>query len=242
VLLGRMAVAVRDRGASGGRIRLSGVGSASRWREGTVVTRFRNYSAYDREQVEIFLKRRVCARICGTHEWKSGLRRMQRTGATTARTTFSVLDGWEGTRFAAVAYGVNADDTSIFGPGIGRRRSTRWLSAAGGATAQGRNTNTEQTGRTSCWDRPASACWLRGCRMDGGYSRALSLLSGARRRCGAGVPAVPPSAARQAGAGGNRQDELPGRWAGMAGRDGEGSEGGWFAYVALDLEVTGKVR
>src|SRR5262250_1198810 len=80
-----------------------------------------SYSAYDRKQVEIFLEAtRVRHEFVETHELENQAYRANAANRCyyCKDELFSVLDGLAKERgFAAVAYGVNADDTSDFRPG-----------------------------------------------------------------------------------------------------------------------------
>src|ERR1700686_3804619 len=80
-----------------------------------------SYSAYDREQVELFLQStNLRHEFIETHELDNAAYRANSADRCyyCKDELFSVLDSLATTRnFAAVAYGINADDTSDFRPG-----------------------------------------------------------------------------------------------------------------------------
>jgi len=122
-----------------------------------------SYSAYDREQVEIFLKAAgVRHEFVATHELENPAYRANAADRCyyCKDELFNVLDAMAAERkFAAVAYGVNADDTSDFRPG--QRAATEHkvltpLLSAGLRKAEIRFL--AKRAAIPCWDRPASAC------------------------------------------------------------------------------------
>ena len=122
-----------------------------------------SYSAYDREQVEIFLKATgVRHEFVETHELENPAYRANAADRCyyCKDELFGVLDEMAKARgFAAVAYGVNADDTSDFRPGHRAAAEHRVLTPLLEA-----NLHKEEIRRLAkraglpCWDRPASAC------------------------------------------------------------------------------------
>ncbi len=122
-----------------------------------------SYSAYDREQVEIFLQAaKVRQEFIETHELENPAYRANAADRCyyCKDELFSVLDQMARERgFAAVAYGVNADDPSDFRPG--QRAATEHkvltpLLQAGLHKAEIRFL--AKRAGLPCWDRPASAC------------------------------------------------------------------------------------
>ncbi|HET7107979.1 MAG TPA: ATP-dependent sacrificial sulfur transferase LarE [Candidatus Acidoferrum sp.] len=122
-----------------------------------------SYSAYDREQVDVFLRATgVRHEFVETHEMENPAYRANAADRCyyCKDELFSVLDGLAKERgFAAVAYGVNADDTSDFRPGHRAAAEHRVLTPLLEA-----NLNKEEIRLLAkraglpCWDRPASAC------------------------------------------------------------------------------------
>jgi uncharacterized protein len=122
-----------------------------------------SYSAHDREQVEIFVRAAgVRHEYIETHELESPAYR-----ANTADRCyyckdelFNVLDAVAVERcIAAVAYGVNSDDTSDFRPGqraAAEHKVLTPLLEAGLHKAEIRLL--AKRAGIPCWDRPASAC------------------------------------------------------------------------------------
>jgi pyridinium-3,5-biscarboxylic acid mononucleotide sulfurtransferase len=122
-----------------------------------------SYSAYDREQVDIFLKATgVRQEFIETHELENPAYRANAADRCyyCKDELFSALDQLARERgFAAVAYGVNADDPSDFRPG--QRAATEHkvltpLLQAGLHKAEIRFL--AKRAGLPCWDRPASAC------------------------------------------------------------------------------------
>ncbi len=122
-----------------------------------------SYSAYDREQVEIFLRATgVRQEFIETHELENPAYRANAADRCyyCKDELFSALDQLARERgIAAVAYGVNADDPSDFRPG--QRAATEHkvltpLLQAGLHKAEIRFL--AKRAGLPCWDRPASAC------------------------------------------------------------------------------------
>lgn len=122
-----------------------------------------SYSAYDREQVEIFLKATgVRHEFVETHELENPAYRVNALDRCyyCKDELFSVLDGLAKERgFAAVAYGVNADDTSDFRPGHRAAAEHRVLTPLLEAKLHKEEIRLlAKRAGLPCWDRPASAC------------------------------------------------------------------------------------
>src|SRR6267142_1310421 len=122
-----------------------------------------SYSAYDREQVEIFLKATgVRHEFAATHELENPAYRANAADRCyyCKDELFSVLDGLAKERgFAAVAYGVNADDTSDFRPGHRAAAEHRVLTPLLEAKLNKEEIRLlAKRAGLPCWDRPASAC------------------------------------------------------------------------------------
>ena len=122
-----------------------------------------SYSAYDREQVEIFLKATgVRHEFVETHELENPA--YQANAADRCYyckdELFNVLDGLAKERgFAAVAYGVNADDTSDFRPGHRAAAEHQVLTPLLEAKLHKEEIRLlAKRAGLPCWDRPASAC------------------------------------------------------------------------------------
>jgi uncharacterized protein len=122
-----------------------------------------SYSAYDREQVEIFLKATgLRHEFVATHELENPAYRANAADRCyyCKDELFDVLDALAAERkFAAVAYGVNADDVSDFRPGqraAGEHKVLTPLLSAGLHKAEIRFL--AKRAAIPCWDRPASAC------------------------------------------------------------------------------------
>jgi len=122
-----------------------------------------SFSAYDREELEKFVGlTRIRHEFVETHEFDNPAYRAN-TGDRCyycKDELFTVLDGLAKHReFAAVAYGVNADDTSDFRPG--HRAAVEHLVLAPLLDA-GMHKNEiralSQRAGLPTWDRPASAC------------------------------------------------------------------------------------
>lgn len=122
-----------------------------------------SYSAFDREQVESFL-RTTGARheFMETRELENAAYRMNDKNRCyyCKDELFSVLDAIASERrFAAVAYGVNADDTSDFRPGQRAATEHRVLTPLLDAQLHKREIRfLAQRAELPMWDRPASAC------------------------------------------------------------------------------------
>ena len=122
-----------------------------------------SYSAYDREQVEIFLKvTGVRHEFVATHEMENPAYRANAADRCyyCKDELFSVLDGLAKEReFAAVAYGVNADDTSDFRPGHRAAAEHSVLTPLLEAKLNKAEIRfLAKRAGLPCWDRPASAC------------------------------------------------------------------------------------
>ena len=122
-----------------------------------------SYSAYDREQVEIFLKATgVRHEFVETHELENPSYRANAADRCyyCKDELFNVLDGLVKERgFAAVAYGVNADDTSDFRPGHRAAAEHRVLTPLLEAKLHKEEIRLlAKRAGVPCWDRPASAC------------------------------------------------------------------------------------
>ncbi len=122
-----------------------------------------SYSAYDREQVEIFLKATgVRHEFVATHELENPAYRANAADRCyyCKDELFSVLDGLAKERgFGAVAYGVNADDTSDFRPGHRAAAEHKVLTPLLEAKLHKAEIRfLAKRAGLPCWDRPASAC------------------------------------------------------------------------------------
>ena len=122
-----------------------------------------SYSAYDREQMEIFLKATgVRHEFVGTHELENPAYRANAADRCyyCKDELFNVLDGLaKGRGFAAVAYGVNADDTSDFRPGHRAAAEHKVLTPLLEAKLHKEEIRLlAKRAGLPCWDRPASAC------------------------------------------------------------------------------------
>jgi len=122
-----------------------------------------SYSAYDREQVEIFLKATgVRHEFVETHELENPAYRANAADRCyyCKDELFNVLDGLAKERgFAAVAYGVNADDTSDFRPGHRAAAEHQVLTPLLEAKLHKEEIRLlAKRAGLPCWDRPASAC------------------------------------------------------------------------------------
>jgi uncharacterized protein len=122
-----------------------------------------SYSAYDREQVEIFLKATgVRHEFVETHELENPAYRANAADRCyyCKDELFNLLDGLAKERgFAAVAYGLNADDTSDFRPGHRAAAEHHVLTPL--LEAELHKEEIRLLARRAglpCWDRPASAC------------------------------------------------------------------------------------
>src|SRR5882757_3270837 len=117
----------------------------------------------DREQVEIFLRATgVRHEFVETHEMENPAYRANAADRCyyCKDELFSVLDGLAKEReFAAVAYGVNADDTSDFRPGHRAAAEHRVLAPLLDAKMSKADIRAlSQRAGLPTWDRPASAC------------------------------------------------------------------------------------
>ena len=122
-----------------------------------------SYSGYDREQVELFVKAaQVRHEYIETHELANPAYRENKADRCyyCKDELFTALDGLAAERrFAAVAYGVNADDPSDFRPGQRAAAEHQVLTPlldAGLHKAEIRLL--AKRAGIPCWDRPASAC------------------------------------------------------------------------------------
>ena len=122
-----------------------------------------SYSAYDREQVEIFLKATgLRHEFVETHELENPAYRANAADRCyyCKDELFGVLGGLAKERgFAAVAYGVNADDTSDFRPGHRAAAEHQVLTPLLEAKLHKEEIRLlARRAGLPCWDRPASAC------------------------------------------------------------------------------------
>lgn len=122
-----------------------------------------SYSAFDREQVEIFLLAAgVRHEFVETHELENPAYRVNDANRCyhCKDELFTVLDQMAVERgIAAVAYGVNADDTSDFRPGQRAAQEHRVLTPLLDAGMhKGEIRFLAQRAGLPTWDRPASAC------------------------------------------------------------------------------------
>ena len=122
-----------------------------------------SFSAYDREMVEQFAKQlALCHEFIETHEMENPAYRANQPDRCyfCKDELFSVLDKLAGSRgFAAIAYGVNADDTLDFRPGHRAAKEHRVLAPlldAGLCKSEIRQLS--RRAGLPTWDRPASAC------------------------------------------------------------------------------------
>jgi uncharacterized protein len=122
-----------------------------------------SYSAYDREQVELFLQSTgLRHEFIETHELENPAYRANAADRCyyCKDELFSALDSLATTRnFAAVAYGINADDTSDFRPGHRAAHEHKVLAPLldAGLSKSEIRTLSQRAGLPT-WDRPASAC------------------------------------------------------------------------------------
>src|SRR5271167_2048451 len=122
-----------------------------------------SYSAFDREQVELFLgSTGVRHEFVETHELDNPAYRANAGDRCyyCKDELFAVLDDLAAIRqFAAVAYGVNADDTSDFRPGHRAAAEHRVLTPLLDARLHKDEIRfLARRAGVSSWDRPASAC------------------------------------------------------------------------------------
>jgi len=122
-----------------------------------------SFSAYDREELEKFVRHtRIRHEFVETHEFDNPAYRANAGDRCyyCKDELFNVLDGLAKRReFAAVAYGVNADDTSDFRPG--HRAAAEHQVLAPLLDAGMRKSEIRTLSRRAglpTWDRPASAC------------------------------------------------------------------------------------
>ena len=203
-----------------------------------------SYSAYDREQVEIFLKAtRVRHEFVETHELENPAYRANAADRCyyCKDELFSVLDGLAKERgFAAVAYGVNADDTSDFRPGQRAAAEHKVLVPLLDAKLHKAQIRylAKRVG-LPCWDRPASACLSS--RLPYGTEVTPERLSLVER----GEAALRALGFRQfrvrlhdklARVEVAQEEMARALEPQMAARIAEALKGAGFAYVALDLE------
>ena len=203
-----------------------------------------SYSAFDREQVEIFLKAtRVRHEFVETHELENPAYRANAADRCyyCKDELFSVLDGLARERgFAAVAYGVNADDITDFRPGHRAAAEHQVLTPLLEAKLHKEEIRfLAKRAGLPCWDRPASACLSS--RLPYGTEVTPERLSLVERG---------EAALRQLGFKQFRvrlhdrlarveiaQDELPRALdPGMAAEISRALKAAGFSYVALDLE------
>jgi pyridinium-3,5-biscarboxylic acid mononucleotide sulfurtransferase len=122
-----------------------------------------SYSAYDREQVEIFLQATgVRHEFIETHELQNPAYRVNDTNRCyyCKDELFTVLDELASERgIAAVAYGINADDTADFRPGQRAAREHRVLTPLLDVELHKADIRLlAKRAHLPTWDRPASAC------------------------------------------------------------------------------------
>jgi len=122
-----------------------------------------SYSAYDREQVETFLKATgVRHEFVETRELDNPAYRVNDANRCyhCKDELFTVLDALAAQRgIAAIAYGVNADDTADFRPGQRAAREHRVLTPLLDAAMHKPEIRfLAQRAGLPTWDRPASAC------------------------------------------------------------------------------------
>ena len=123
----------------------------------------KSYSAFDREQVDIFLRATgIRHEFIQTHELENPAYRANDANRCyfCKDELFSVLDDLAAERqISAVAYGVNADDTSDFRPGQRAAREHRVLTPLLDAQLHKAEIRfLAQRAAIPTWDRPASAC------------------------------------------------------------------------------------
>jgi pyridinium-3,5-biscarboxylic acid mononucleotide sulfurtransferase len=122
-----------------------------------------SYSAYDREELEKFVAHtKIRHQFVETHEFDNPAYRANAGDRCyyCKDELFSVLDGLaKDQNFVAVAYGVNADDTSDFRPGH-RAAAEHQVLAPLLDVGMRKNEIRELSRRAGLptWDRPASAC------------------------------------------------------------------------------------
>jgi len=203
-----------------------------------------SYSAYDREQVEIFLKATgVGHEFVATHEMENPAYRANAADRCyyCKDELFNVLDGLAEERgFAAVAYGVNADDTSDFRPGQRAAAEHSVLTPLLEADLHKKEIRfLAKRAGLPCWDRPASACLSS--RLPYGTEvtpERLSLVErGEAALRGLGFKQFRVRLHDKLARVEIAQDELPRALdSAMAGAIAQALKAAGFAYVALDLE------
>ena len=203
-----------------------------------------SYSAYDREQVEIFLKATgVCHEFVATHEMENPAYRANAVDRCyyCKDELFNVLDGLAEERgFAAVAYGVNADDTSDFRPGHRAAAEHSVLTPLLEADLHKEEIRfLAKRAGLPCWDRPASACLSS--RLPYGIEvtpERLSLVErGEAALRGLGFKQFRVRLHDKLARVEIAQDELPRALdSAMAAAIAQALKSAGFAYVALDLE------
>ncbi len=122
-----------------------------------------SFSAYDRQQAEAFARDvNLRHEFVATHEFENPLYVVNQADRCYHCKTelFATLAGLRATRgFAAVAYGVNADDLRDFRPG--HRAAAEWGILApllDVALTKAEIRELSRRARLATWDRPASAC------------------------------------------------------------------------------------
>jgi len=203
-----------------------------------------SYSDYDREQVEIFLKATgVCHEFVATHEMENPAYRANAADRCyyCKDELFNVLDEMAKERgFAAVAYGVNADDTSDFRPGHRAAAEHSVLTPLLEADLHKEEIRfLAKRAGLPCWDRPASACLSS--RLPYGTEvtpERLSLVErGEAALRGLGFKQFRVRLHDKLARVEIAQDELPRALeSAMAGSIAQALRAAGFAYVALDLE------
>jgi pyridinium-3,5-biscarboxylic acid mononucleotide sulfurtransferase len=203
-----------------------------------------SYSTYDREQVEIFLQATgVRHEFVETHEMENPAYRANAPDRCyyCKDELFSVLDAMAQERgFAAVAYGVNADDTLDFRPGHRAAAEHRVLTPLLEANLHKQEIRLlAKRAGLPCWDRPASACLSSrlpyGTEVTTGRLSLVERGEAALRELGFKQFRVRlhDNLARVEIA----ENELPGALnAEMAAAISSALKAAGFAYVALDLE------
>jgi pyridinium-3,5-biscarboxylic acid mononucleotide sulfurtransferase len=203
-----------------------------------------SYSAYDREQVEIFLKTTgVCHEFVATREMENPAYRANAADRCyyCKDELFNVLDEMAKERgFAAVAYGVNADDTSDFRPGHRAAAEHSVLTPLLEADLHKEEIRfLAKRAGLPCWDRPASACLSS--RLPYGTEvtpERLSLVErGEAALRGLGFKQFRVRLHDKLARVEIAQDELPRALdSAMAAAIAQALKSAGFAYVALDLE------
>jgi pyridinium-3,5-biscarboxylic acid mononucleotide sulfurtransferase len=122
-----------------------------------------SFSTFDREQVDLFLREApLCHEFVDTHELENPAYRANNADRCylCKDELFSVLDRLaQEHHFAAVAYGINADDTFDFRPGHRAASEHSVLTPLLDAHLHKPEIRyLAQRAGLPCWDRPASAC------------------------------------------------------------------------------------